>query len=278
MAVSFVQENNGTTGTGTPSSVNATLPSGTTSGNTLILIVNCDATVNTPSGFTLDRQSVANCGLYIYRKATSNGETSWTVTPTSAASTVWYVAEISGLTASPLDRVASQTGGSSSSASTGTTATTTQDDELAIGAWGASRTGSTAATWSSHTNGYSERLADVVTNKGSGTNVGLSVATLILTTTQTTSSTATAAASQFWATAVATYKIDAAAPVDKAGADTGSGAEAATLLATSAGSDAGSGSEVASLSGGKTASDTGSGVEDTSLVAPLPGSIFVTRS
>src|SRR3954465_7232314 len=93
---SVVQETTGTTTTATPTSYSVTLPSATTGGAVLI-IVNSDATVSTPAGFTLDASQVFNNGHYVFRKASSTGETSWTVTPGGAASGVWWVAEISGL-------------------------------------------------------------------------------------------------------------------------------------------------------------------------------------
>lgn len=195
MAASIVQRKGGTSGATAPSSYSVTLDSATTNGNRVVIVVVSDATVNTPAGFDLDKSQVNSNGHYTFSKATTGGETGWTVSPAVSAAGVWYAAEVSGLTATPLDQTASTGAGTTATTrSTGTTSTTSQAAEIAIASWGSSVVG-TAVTWGGQTNSFTEDITDQVTTTG-GSNVGLSVATLILSSTQTVESTATADAGQ----------------------------------------------------------------------------------
>lgn len=190
MAATWVQETGGTSGATAPATYPVTLSSPTTNGNYVVIVVVSDATVGTPSGFTLDRNHVASNGHYVFSKATTGGETVFTVTPNVSAAGVWYVAEISGLSASPLDQATSTGAGTTApTRSTGTTGTTAQADEIAIASFGSSVVGS-ATTWGAQTNSYSERITDQVTTTG-GSNVGLAVASRVLSATGTTECTAT---------------------------------------------------------------------------------------
>jgi hypothetical protein len=215
MPATFVQENSGdTAATTAPASYAVTLGAATTLGNQLIIIIVSNATVNTPAGFALDKSQVNNDGHYVYRKATAAGETSWTVTPTTADSGCWYVAEISGLTASPLDQVISTGAGTASTTrSTGTTPTTTQADELLLASWGSSSAVNPAPSWSGETNSFVEEITDRRTTRTSGTNVGLAVASRIVAATGAYESTATASQSTTSTGILVTYKIAAVAPV-----------------------------------------------------------------
>lgn len=219
--MAIVQQNSGNTGSAAPSSVDATLGAATTagSGRYVIIIVSSDATVNTPSGFSVDRSQVNNAGHYVFRKSAANSETTWTITPTSAAATCWWVAEISGLDASsPLDQVQSQgTGSSGTTQSTGTTGTTTQATELAIASFSSSVANQTTVTGSGYTNSFVEQ-ADTFTNRaGAATDVGLAVATKDLSATGTQECTVT------WSVAVdrtgimVTYKATAGTTHDADG-------------------------------------------------------------
>jgi len=204
----IVQENSGTTGTGTPASVTVTLPAGTTGGNSLFIVVNADATVATPSGFTLDEDQVNNSGLYLFRKACVNGETSWVITPSTSAAVSWYALEHRGLlvTSSPYDVSASNgTGSGVGSLSTGTTATTAQADELVIAAIGISIGSGATNSVASWSNGFEER-ADVCTSKPSGANVGAAVALRYPNAVGTYETTATLAGISQATGLVATYK------------------------------------------------------------------------
>jgi hypothetical protein len=106
----IVQQWSGSTGTTSTSSVTITLPSATATGRQLVLAVASDTTLDTPTGFTLDRSQVNGDGLYLFRKATAAGETSWTLTPTASTRLGWWAAELSGLQASPVDVVSGNVG------------------------------------------------------------------------------------------------------------------------------------------------------------------------
>jgi len=208
MAAVFVQELGGTSGAAAPATYPVTLPNPTVAGNLIVIVVVSDATVATPAGFTLDKSQVNSNGHYHWSKIAAGGEAAWTVTPGVSAAGVWYAAEISGLTATPTDQVAST--GSSSGAttrSTGTTGTTAQANELAVASWGSSIVGA-AITWGGETNGFAERITDQVTTTG-GSNVGLAVASLTLAATGTVESTATADAAEAPKSTgiVVTYKV-----------------------------------------------------------------------
>lgn len=213
--MAVVQHNAGNTGTLTPASTDATLPVGTTAGNTVLLIVSADATVATPSGFVLDRSQVNNNGHYVFRRAAAGaGETSWTITPSSSASVAWAVLELSALTASPLDGVASEGAGFGvSSRGTGTTGVTAQADELAVASIGLSIGGGSSNSVSSWSDSFAE-LRDTITTKASGTNVGVAVAVRTLTATGAYTSTATLAGISAATGIITTYKTAAGQAVD----------------------------------------------------------------
>lgn len=211
----IVQENVGDSGTDTPATIDATLPAATTAGagRWVILVVASDATVNTPAGFSLDRSQVNNAGHYHFRKAAANGETSWTVTPTSAAATAWYVAEVNELDASaPLDQVTSLgTGASGTTQSTGTTGTTTQADELVFASFSLSVSGETTLTVDSYTNSFVER-GDTHTDKAAGTDICLAVAAKQVAATGTQECTATYNVPGARTGIIVTYKLAEATP------------------------------------------------------------------
>ncbi len=190
MAATVAQEAGGTSGALAPATYAVTLPGPTTNGNLVVIIVASDATVGTPSGFTLDRSQVNSNGHYHFSKVTAGAETIFTVTPNSSAAGVWYVAEISGLAASATDQVVSSGSGSADTVrSTGITGTTAQADELAFASFGSSTVG-TASTFGAETNSFTERITDQVTTTG-GTNIGLAVASKVLSATGTVECTAT---------------------------------------------------------------------------------------
>jgi hypothetical protein len=251
VAAAFAQESSGTSGATAPASYPVTLPGGTTSGSLVVIVVASDATVTTPAGFNLDKSQVNSNGHYVFSKVTAGGETGWTVSPTSSAAGCWYVAEISGLTATSLDQVASTGAGTTATTrSTGTTGTTAQAAELAIGSWASSVVG-TAVTWGAQTNSFAERITDVATTTG-GSNVALSVASVVLSATGTAESTATADAGAATKSTgiVVTYKVAAGGTVPLNAALTGSGSLAAAAGVThpAAGALTGTGSLAAAAS------------------------------
>jgi len=186
----------------TPASVSVNLGLAATAGTTLLVAVNSDATVNTPSGWTLVVSSIHFAGCYLFAKIAAGGETGVTATPTSSASTCVGIAEVSGFVGANVAAQTDQTvsNGSSSGASTrstGTTAATQQNDEYAVAVWGYSSSQTIYASggankWTGQTNSFVEK-GDQGTVKASGTNVGLCVAVKILTATGAVESTASTA-------------------------------------------------------------------------------------
>lgn len=204
--MAVIQSNFGNTGADTPASTQATLPSGTTAGTQLLIIVSADATVSTPAGFSLDRSQVNNNGHYHFRKTATGGETAWTITPSVAAAVAWIVLEMSALDSSPLDQVASEGAGFGvSSRGTGTTPATTQPNEVLVGSIGLS----IGSGGSNSVNAWSDsfvELHDTCTTKVSGTNVAVAVALRTVSATGTYTSTATLAGVSAATGIITTYK------------------------------------------------------------------------
>jgi hypothetical protein len=117
------QQYSGSNRNGGGTSTTVSLPEATTAGNQLLIMIESDSVVNTPAGFTLDRSQVNSGAQYVFRKATSAGETSWTVTAPVSAHFGWWAAEVTGLQASPLDVAASN--GQTTKVGTWTTPTIT---------------------------------------------------------------------------------------------------------------------------------------------------------
>lgn len=210
-----------TTGGADAPNVAATLPLPTSPGNRVVIAVTSNATLQTPSGFGVDRSQVNNNAEYRFGKATgAGGETSWTIAPTSGnAAIAGFVMEVAGLTASPVDQVISAGSGTNSSTrSTGTTPTTTQAAEwlLASCAWSRGSGAVNSINDGSWTNGFTDvvkaggGVAEVATSKGSGTNVGIALAERTVSSTGTFETTATLAASSPGTAILVTYKISAA--------------------------------------------------------------------
>jgi len=214
-----------TTTTTTPATCTLTFGSAATAGTTLLVAVNSDATVGTPSGYTSLVSSIHNAGCYLFGKVAAGGETSVTVTPSVSASTCVAMAEIGNLSGAAIaNRLDVSTSNGAASAaftwSTGTTGTTAQADEYAVAVWGYSAavgTGSDFTTgggnkWINQTNGFTEKL-DVGTTKAVNTNVGLCIAVKDLSSTGTVESTVTELNSQATPaeTLIATFKASAAA-------------------------------------------------------------------
>lgn len=170
-----VQSASGNTGASAPASFNAAFSGASATGNMLLLAVCSDATVNTPSGWTLDRSEVDQNGLYLYRK-TSAGETSVTVTPTVSAASSWVILEYSGAAGSPLNVTTSGHTAFAASVSTGTTGTSSgAANGVAVVVAAVSRFDGSTATVNSYTNSFVE-VAESGTTTGSA-NVTVAVAT-----------------------------------------------------------------------------------------------------
>lgn len=102
-----------------------TLPNATAEGNQLVIMASADDTVSTPIGFTLDESVVSGNAHYIFRKATTAGETSWTLTPRASTRLVWWAAELTGLQTSPVDVSSSNVDCAPATVSSGSTSSLT---------------------------------------------------------------------------------------------------------------------------------------------------------
>lgn len=133
-----------------------------TAGNYLVVTANSDATVNTPTGFTLQPSVVDGNGAYIFVKVAAGTESSITVSPTSAANTSITACEYSGTTAAPFDTSNTSTiTNSGGNTTTSVTVTTAADGELVIALAAihlGSGSGGGAPTGPSWTNGAVNQL------------------------------------------------------------------------------------------------------------------------
>lgn len=272
MAIALVQSNAGNTGTGTPTSLNATLPGAPTAGNTLLLAVSSDATVNTPAGWTLDKSQVNDNGQYLFRKVSAGTETTVVVSPTAGASTVWAYLEYSGIaTTSPLAAPAISAGSSTASTtrSTGTTATTSgATGGIAIAAFGISLPGAGTATVDSYTNSFTEVTgSDQVTTKATGTNVAGSVASVAVAADGTFTCTATFSANRANTGILAVYK-----PAAGGASQSADGTRATTATIT------GTATVTKSASGDLTATATATGAATSAKSAAGTLAVTATRT
>lgn len=139
MTIARAQANATAASAGAVSTLAGTFGGTPTQNNLLVVTAVSDSTMNLPtgSGWSLAVSAVNNCGLYIWYKVAGAAESATvTVNNTASATCVMCAMEWSGLlTASVLDKTASNGGVSGSSTiASGTTAATTQADELAIAA------------------------------------------------------------------------------------------------------------------------------------------------
>jgi len=149
-------------GTFSGTSGNATLPASTTSGNTVILILGQSAGLVTPAGFTvLNSNSIVTPKLGIYSKVVGV-ESSWAIAPSSTSVVTWVTYEVAGLdVANVLDvKPTSISIGTAATLSTGAIPTSSSYDAMVIGVHIARDTTSTTpSTWSGHTGGLVEIMA-----------------------------------------------------------------------------------------------------------------------
>jgi hypothetical protein len=160
----IVQSNSGTF-VGTTGGA-ATLPTGTTAGNTVVIIlggVSAGATKTGPSGFTRDTPTAGGAAQpLVYRKTAVAAETSWGFSQLTAAPMTWDVYEFAGLdNAAPVDvtpgNIASGTGTTVDTSTAGVNNPSSVYDGLVIAVHVVSNTASsTVPTWSGHTQGLVE--------------------------------------------------------------------------------------------------------------------------
>jgi hypothetical protein len=140
-----------------------------TSGNLIVLTINCDQTVTTPSGYTLGPSVVDDNAVYLFWKVSNGTETTPTITPAGTTTGVMTACEYSGLTASPFDASNSSTITlSSGTTTTSTSVTTTATGDLVIAVAGLANysTAVVAPVSPSWTNSFANQISSDV---GAGT-------------------------------------------------------------------------------------------------------------
>lgn len=154
---------------GTQSTYSATFGAAPTSGNILTAIVNSDATVTTPSGYTVRQSVVSGTGFYVYEKVSNGTETTITVSPTSTVRGGFIIIESTSILTfdnAPTPVQTAATGTSVSAASVTTTAA--NDLVFAIGGVGGYPTVPTGITYN---NGFTA-LATSLSTGSSGNSAG----------------------------------------------------------------------------------------------------------
>lgn len=193
-------------------SLGVTLDAAATAGNMLVAAACSDATITTPSGFTLAEDAVDAQGAYLWYKIAAGGETTITATPGVSRPVALVVAEYSGITASsPVDATnfAVFSGAPSTTATPGSSGTLAQAVELSVVVVCphsfAENAQPASPSWS---NSYTGRAAVTSGYIATGSqNSGVFLADLVTAATTATTSTATwAPSSQDYGTILATFK------------------------------------------------------------------------
>jgi hypothetical protein len=157
-AENFVQENSGVISTPGTSCV-VSVPSGTTDGNTVLIVLKSSMGPTAPAGFAEDK--AVGSFLRVYRKSeVAAGETSWTFTTASNSLFDWYVAEVSGIgLVEPLDASASTVAAPAANGGTVTSGTAPLNASLntvVLAAFGSASIAGDTHSWSGYTNGFDE--------------------------------------------------------------------------------------------------------------------------
>jgi hypothetical protein len=179
----------------------ASLPTATTAGSTVLIACTCPQQFNPapPSGFANDSPTQgSNLRVYLFRRSNvPAGETAWTLTPLTSALVRWTVYEVAGLDLdAPLDVILAGTAVSTQTgvtASSGTTPLSSTYDGLVVALHASYITTSTTpTTFSGHTGGMTEMDEGAAV----GATVALNLSVSMRTTQQlaTFESTATASA------------------------------------------------------------------------------------
>jgi hypothetical protein len=205
-ASNIVQNTQATTSPNFPTTVTVSLPQATAGGTVLIGFTGDELASAAPSGFVTDKSVTSGAhSLYLWRRQTSNGETSWDVPMAAAAMAAWWVWEVTGLDPNPVDVTTTGAFGTATSRSTGTSPTTTATDELLVATWCSWNSADATITWSGQTSGFTEQHDTSTTNAGT-TEVSISAAWLFPGVTGAYASTATASASALLAGLLVGYK------------------------------------------------------------------------
>jgi hypothetical protein len=211
-APAFVQGATADSGAAEVASLDVTLGVGAAAGNLLVAFGNSDATIATPSGFSVGDSAINNAALYVWWKIAAGGETTVTLTPSVTRPVVGAVLEYSSIAAvSPKDVSVTATGAGPTTGpvSAGTTSATSQASELVVAATGPHSFSSAARpaspTWTnSYTTRASGSTAFVAT---AGRNAALFVGELIVSSVgaQTTATSWTNSADD-WGAIICTFK------------------------------------------------------------------------
>jgi hypothetical protein len=194
-------------------SLSVTLDAPPTPGNFLVACCNSDATVATPAGFEVAVSAVNFSGLYIFYRVVQSGDSATvTFTPSVSDSVAAGVIEYSGLTATPLDKTASNTTTSSAtSLFTGSAGATSQANELIIVVVGPHGGAGHPWVFSSWSGAYASQIEEPngLENSGAGT-AACHIGDQIVSSIVTPSATGTwSPASGDAAAAIATFKVAA---------------------------------------------------------------------
>ncbi|MCW2900313.1 MAG: hypothetical protein JWO67_2578, partial [Streptosporangiaceae bacterium] len=104
-----------------------------TAGNLIVVTINCDVTVSTPSGYTLGPNVVDDNAVYLFYKIAAGAESTVTVPTNGSTNIAATCCEYSGLTASPIDvSNTSANAGVDGTTTTSTSITTTAAGDLVI--------------------------------------------------------------------------------------------------------------------------------------------------
>ena len=209
MTIQLVTGSGPVTATGTSSVTPSYNGAGSTAGNLLIAVVfGRRANVGTPS-ITAPNSSWVSAEAVafnsygetavFYYPSNPGGITStgaWTITGAIPEMAI-IIAEYSGIAASPLDQVSSNSGAASTSLDSGTTSTTTQASELIIAGFGQIATGD---SFSTPTNGFT------IEASVAGTSAAACYADKIVSSTGAQDCGVTSGISAVWGGVIATFK------------------------------------------------------------------------
>lgn len=158
----IVQTNSGAT-TSAATSVNVSLPSGTTAGNTVVVVIGCTTgAITAPAGFVAGK-SQNEVNLF-YKSEVAAGEgvsgsTHWTFTTIGSVTYAWVADEWTNIdSVEPVDGSAGTSSSISNDAtlSTGTSAQSAGLSTVAYGAWLSAKPSTDTHSWAGYTNSFTE--------------------------------------------------------------------------------------------------------------------------
>ena len=166
-----VQKNSGATAP--TASLAVSLP-GPTSGGTVLIGLSTGDAPQALSGFTTDRSTGDDFSHFLYRKAASTGETSWSIPMFfGTVCHTWWVMEIDGLTGE-LDQANSNNTTSFAATAWNTgNITTTVAECLLVAMFGAS---GAPVAWDNYTNSFVEEIERLGPPSGAGNDISCAVA------------------------------------------------------------------------------------------------------